>query len=256
MPKTKQSCIFVYMNNTLLEAVESRHSVRSYTSQKIEGETLAKLQSEVDRCNKGEVGGMTMTEERHLHIQLAIDEPEAFNARIAHYGNFINVRNYIVLCGKASKDLDRMCGYCGEHLVLTAQTLGLNTCWVGMNYGKSKVKCTLEPGEKVALVIALGYGAVEGHAHKSKTFEQVTDLSRWHEAIPDWFKAGVECALKAPTAMDQQNFIFALNSPAQPTVTLNSGPFLRSKDFGSFENVDLGIVKYNFELASGQKVSW
>jgi hypothetical protein len=46
-------------------------------------------------------------------------------------------RGEIVLHGrlirKKSDDLDEKVGYWGEQLVLLAQTLGLNTCWVGLS---------------------------------------------------------------------------------------------------------------------------
>ena len=45
-----------------------------------------------------------------------------------------------------------------KKIVLYAQTLGLNTCWVALTYSKRKVKIRLEKGEKLCLVIAVGYG--------------------------------------------------------------------------------------------------
>ena len=78
---------------------------------------------------------------------------DAFGGMRAHYGKFENCKNYIALIGKAGTD--EKCGYYGERLVLKAQQLGLNTCWVGMTYTKSKVPCILNKGEKIQLVIAL-----------------------------------------------------------------------------------------------------
>ena len=67
---------------TLLEAMERRHSVRSYTDQPICGEVLASLEREVRACNI----------EGGLHIQLVTGEPEAFRGVLAHYGKFRNVK--------------------------------------------------------------------------------------------------------------------------------------------------------------------
>jgi len=36
----------------LLEAMKNRHSVRSYTGRKIEGDTLEELRQTVDECNR------------------------------------------------------------------------------------------------------------------------------------------------------------------------------------------------------------
>ena len=39
-----------------------------------------------------------------------------------------------------------------EHLVLLAQTLGLNTCWVGLSYSKVPGTYVLGEGEKIASI--------------------------------------------------------------------------------------------------------
>jgi hypothetical protein len=53
---------------------------------------------------------------------------------------FTGVQNYIALIGKKSSSLEEQAGYYGEQLVLTAQQLGLNTCWVAMTVSKGTVK--------------------------------------------------------------------------------------------------------------------
>ena len=105
---------------TLLEAIDARHSVRRYLEKPIEPEKKQALQQEIDRCN----------EESGLHIQLITDEPEAFTGALANYGHFTGATNYIALVGKKSKTLGEQVGYYGEQIVLKAQQLGLNTCWV------------------------------------------------------------------------------------------------------------------------------
>ena len=47
-------------------------------------------------------------------------------------------------------------------LVLLAQTLGLNTCWVGLTYRKVPGAFTLRAGDIVHCVISLGYGVHPG----------------------------------------------------------------------------------------------
>ena len=134
----------------LLEAMKARHSVRRYTDQKIEGEVLNELQQVIKECNK----------DSGLNIQLCLNEPNAFTGMMARYGKFNNVKNYVALVGKKGDGLDEKCGYYGEKIVLKAQQLGLNTCWVAMSFskGKSKDCIILNPGEKLLMVIAIGYG--------------------------------------------------------------------------------------------------
>lgn len=213
------------------EAMKERHSVRAYTDKKIEGEVLFALENKIAEIN-GESG---------LNVQLVLNEEKAFGGRMAHYGKFSGVKNYIVMVGKKGADLSEKVGYYGQKLVLFAQTLGLNTCWVALTYKKVKTAYKIEEGEKLALVIAIGYGATQGVPHKSKSINAVSNAD---ENSPEWFVKGVRSALLAPTAMNQQKFFFTLKDGE---VTVKSG-------LGFYAKVDLGIVKYHFELGSGRKI--
>lgn len=221
---------------TILEAIENRHSVRSYRNKPIPAELIACLQSEIDACNK----------ESGLHIQLVVNEPKAFDGLMAHYGKFSGVQNYIALIGKKSGAFDELTGYYGERVALLAQTMGLNTCWVAMTFSKgtSKKNCIIGQGEKLGCVISLGYGESQGIAHKSKPIEALCSVD---ETMPDWFEQGMKAAQLAPTAMNQQKFHITL-----------VGNKVSVKSLGGFySNVDLGIVKYHFETgANGHNFSW
>lgn len=212
----------------LKEAIRARHSVRSYQNRPLEAEVKEKLASFIEEVN-GESG---------LHIQLVTDEPLAFDSRMAHYGNFKGVTNYIALIGKKTKDLEVKTGYYGEKIVLYAQTLGLNTCWVAMTYKKIKTAYAIDGGEKLNVVIAIGYGETEGKAHKIKTPQEVglTD------GAPTWFAEGVEMALLAPTAINQQKFRFERDGDK---VRATAGK-------GFYVKTDLGIAKYHFEIGAGK----
>lgn len=214
----------------LKEAMQARHSVRQYKNKPLAQETIKTLQAEIAACNQ----------ESGLHIQLVTNEPKAFDGFMAHYGKFSGVTNYIAMIGK--KDgLDEKCGYYGERLVLLAQQLGLNTCWVAMSYSKIKTAFVVEQGEKLCVVIALGYGETQGVPHKSKS---VDDVVKVEGEMPNWFQRGIEVALLAPTAMNQQKFLFTLK---ENQVSVKPG-------MGFYTKVDLGIVKYHFEVGSGRRL--
>ena len=215
---------------TTLEAIKKRHSVRNYLDRKIDAELIEKLQAEIDACNH----------DSGLHIQMVTDEPKAFDSFMAHYGKFSGVQNYIALIGRKNNDLDEKIGYYGERLALVAQTLGLNTCWVALTFGKgiAKSRCKIDKGEKLVCVLTLGYGQTQGVAHKSKDMK---NLCRAAGEMPEWFLNGMEAALLAPTATNQQKFLISLN-----------GTQVRAEATGGFySKVDLGIVKYHFEIGAG-----
>lgn len=161
---------------------------------------------------------------------------------MAHYGGFRNARNYVALVGPADSELDEKCGYYGEQIVLAAWQRGIASCWVGGTFNKRKAFYDAAPGEKLCLIIALGYADEEGRVHKCKPHGQVTNAA---EPMPLWFEKGLHAALLAPTAINQQKFFIELGEDDKVTIKAGRGPFAK---------VDLGIVKCHFELGSGKKL--
>ena len=212
-----------------MELIRERHSVRQYLDKKIPEELRGQLDAYAAELNAA----------GNLHMQIFYDEPECFNSRMAHYGSFENASNYIAMIGKKAPDLEERCGYYGELLVLKAQELGLNTCWVALTHGKSKA--SLAPDEKEVIIISLGYGKTKGAARKSKSASDVSSLSA---DSPEWFQKGVEAALLAPTAINQQKFRFEL--AGNHTVSAKAGRI------GTCLKIDLGIVKCHFENGAGR----
>lgn len=211
------------------ELMQQRHSVRTYTDRRVEVKVRATLDSLVAEIN----------EKAGLNIQTIYDDEKCFDSFMAHYGKFSGVRNYIALVGKKAPDLDEKLGYYGEQLVLSAQELGLNTCWVALTHGKSRAVC--DKGERCVCLIALGYGAVCGVPHKSRP---MSELCRHTGEMPDWFRRGMEAAMTAPTAMNQQKFCFELSADGSVHATCGKGFYTK---------LDLGIVRYHFEKVTGVK---
>lgn len=210
-----------------MELMRARHSVRRFLDKPLDAAATEAIQREIDACNR----------ESGLHIQLILNEPEAFQAEKPHYGVFEGCKNYLALVGP--KDRDEAVGYYGERVVLAAQAVGVNSCWVALTYKKRLARMEIPAGEVNYMVIALGYGRTQGSPHRSKTPEQIGGL---RADSPDWYRKGLEAALLAPTAVNQQKFRFALE-----------GDRVRAKrGLGFYTKVDLGIAKLHFELGSGK----
>ena len=210
----------------MLDLMKERHSVRQYSDKKIEGDVKSKLNKYVASIN----------EESGLSMQIFYNEPNCFNSMLTHYGKFSNVKNYIAIVGK--KEEQEKAGYYGEKLVLKCQELGLNTCWVALTHGKVNVQT--KPQQKLLILIALGYGTNTGVAHKSKPIKELCK----EDTYPEWFMKGMEAVSLAPTAMNQQKFLFEMKNGQVYAKALR----------GFYSKIDLGIVKYHFETVTGHKV--
>ncbi|MBQ2318296.1 MAG: nitroreductase family protein [Lachnospiraceae bacterium] len=216
---------------TELEAIQARHSVRTYLPQKIEEEKIAQLRAKIEELNKA----------GNLHLQLCEDAGNTYNRLLNRAAGLGTAPSVIACVGKEAEDLDLRVGYYGEQLVLFAQSIGLNTCWTG-TYNKKNVPAEVGADERMVLTIAIGYGKDQGRTRKSKDASQVMDVQG---ECPEWFKQGVEAALLAPTAINQQKFVIRLNAD-ESVEFIDKG--------GIHSQTDLGIIKYHFEVGSGRSV--
>lgn len=214
---------------TITEAMEARHTVRRYTDRALTPETGSQLEARIAENNK----------QYGLEMRLVTEDPQAFQP-ILRLVLARGVRNYIVLAGGAGED--EKLGYCGCDVMLYAQTLGLNTWWVGGTYSRRGVqrRAGLTEGQRLAGIIAVGYGASQGVPHRSKRAE---DISVYRGTAPEWFKRGVEAVLLAPTALNKQAF----------QITGQGDAVTMTCDNGAFSGIDLGIGKYHFEKGAGRE---
>ncbi len=210
---------------TLKEAMQARHTVRKYVDTPIPAELISNLNARILENNK----------KYGLAIKLITNDESAFGALIKLV-LAKGVKNYFLLAGPNIPDLGERLGYCSADLMLYAQTLGLNTWWVGGTFNRKSTTKKAD-GSKVIGVVAVGYGAVQGTPHKSKSPQKV---SSFEGKSPVWFLEGVKAALLAPTALNKQSF-FIKGHSEKVSITC---------DNGIFSGVDLGLVKYHFELGA------
>lgn len=209
------------------EAIYARHTVRKFQDKPLAEDVVKALQTRIEKVNK----------EHQVNIKLVTNESVPVWG-VMKFFMTKGLKNYLVLLGPDRADIEESLGYCGIDIALYAQTLGLNTWWVGGTYSKNSASKDVE-GSVINGIIALGYGQVQGVPHKSKAFE---DVCQYEGAMPEWFKQGVEAALLAPTAMNKQKFM----------ITGKDNEVSISCDNGKWSGTDLGIVKYHFEVGAGK----
>lgn len=210
-----------------IDAIKNRHSVRNYKPDKIAPDKVQKINEKIAELNA----------EGNLHFQLIEDVGKTFNKLVNRTMGLSSAPSVIACVGPDDDSVEQRIGYYGEKLVLYAQEIGLNTCWAGV-FNRKNIGAEIKDGERLVISIAIGYGMDKGKPHKSKSMEQVIEANGDR---PYWFNRGVEMALLAPTAINQQKFAIRLND--DDTVDfIDKG--------GMFSQVDLGIVKCHFEIGA------
>ncbi len=215
---------------TIQEAIKQRHTVRKYSDQPIPQDIVDLLNTRTAENNRAHNLGITFVTGNSDGIM-----------SLAKILMAKGVNNYFILAGKDAPDLDERLGYCGADLMLYAQTLGLNTWWIGGMVSNRGVKKHLkDPSARVNGIIVAGYGLTQGTQHRSKTADEI---SRYDGTPPQWFANGVDSLLYAPTALNRQAY----------RVTGKGNRVSLQCDNGSFAGIDLGIGKYHFESGAGKE---
>lgn len=212
------------------DAMRKRHTVRKYTDKKLSDSFIDVLNERIEMNNQ----------RHHLSMKLIVKDGNALPLLVRLFISK-GVRNYVILAGDQAKDLPERIGYAGSDIMLFAQTLGLNTWWISGTYSWYHVRKKVKDKEIYGILV-IGYGLNDGVGHRSdKTPLEVSSYQTGD--APQWFKAGVEAALLAPTAFNKQKF----------KITGNLNNVKIEYDGGSFSGMDKGIIKYHFELGAGKE---
>jgi len=214
-----------------IDAIKERHSVRNYRPDRIEDSKVEKIRQMIGELNK----------EGNLHLQFIENAGNTYNKLLNRAMGLGSAPSVIACVGADDETLDQRVGYFGERLVLELQEMGLNTCWAG-TFNRKTIPAEVGGGERLVISIAVGYGKDHGKPHKSKSAEQVIVAEGER---PYWFNRGVEMALLAPTAVNQQKFQIRLNADNSVDV-VDKG--------GVLSQVDVGIVMRHFEIGSEKSV--
>ena len=146
-----------------VDLIRARHSVRNYKPEKIEEEKAFLIRQKIEEINA----------EGDLHLQFVEDSGKTYNKLLNRTMGLDSAPSVIACVGKDDETLEERVGYYGEQLVLYAQSLGLNTCWAGI-FSRKKIPVVIDPGEKIVISIAIGYGENQGQSHSSRPIDQIS----------------------------------------------------------------------------------
>jgi len=224
---------------TQQEAINLRISRRTYNKT-----LLTQLQSDelVGLINK-------LNKKLGLSIKLVVGDAKAFGKFSKSYGMFTGVQNYIAMVGKVNdKDAMEKIGIAGEEIVLSATIMGLGTCWVAATFDKNGCECEVLADESLICVIPIGE-CQDSQTLKEKFFRKLSHRSTKSiesmvtsdVPLPEWLMNGMVAVQKAPSALNAQPVKFDYQNGILSA-------FVEKTD--GYQEIDLGIAKYHFSVAS------
>lgn len=229
----------------LAQAIDIRISKRLYKNEKIDSTIINQINNLIAKYN--DVGG--------LNFRLIEDAEVAFKSFLISYGKFKGIKNAIALtANRSSEHYLEKSGYFGEHLVLNMITLGLETCWVGVNFNRKSEVFSLAENEELVAVIIFGYAEdlpvknddnKYGITHRSTL--SIEDITVNDQILPHHVEEGIVSILKAPSAKNKQ--------PVR--VSYKNGELRLSVNLRNKLNlIELGIAKAHYCIVNGGMFDW
>jgi len=239
----------------LMTTIEARKSVRRFRDEVVSSSDVESLLEDAS------LRRLAIAPCRVQYISSPDGLDDVFTGIVASYGKIKGAKSALCLMSSSltKKEHAHMeAGFLGEQYVLRAQKLGLGTCWVAgtFNYKKLMRYISVGPDESVQAIIAVGIpeGNKEGvrnllhNVVRKKKAEDIA--SQELRQGPDWLRAALFAAGRAPSAINLQPWYF-YGTPDRVA--------LRPSRKGSFTAMDLGIAMLHFQIviqATGHKGEW
>jgi nitroreductase len=198
----------------LYEAIEHRHSVRSYTGEPLPGELREKLVLFLQNGWEPYPGART----RAVLLEGVETTGKIFKGFLGSYGAVQNAPAMICMIANVEDPyFYEATGYMGEQWVLYATWLGLDTCWVG-GFFRPEVAgdlIGLEKGERVLAVSPVGFAKKDGMSAfyeglfkfgtKRGARKPLEQISYLEDVVPPrWIERGMEAVRIAPSSYNKQ----------------------------------------------------
>ncbi|MGB8954338.1 MAG: nitroreductase family protein [Tumebacillaceae bacterium] len=214
----------------LYDAVEHRHSLRSYTGEKLPADQKAKLSAFLENGWEPYAGIHT----RAVLLEGVKTTGKIFKGVIGSYGSVQNAPAMVAFIAPIDEPyFYEAVGYMGEQVVLYATYLGLDTCWIG-GFFRPEVAHKLAgcaENERVVAVAPVGFGKRDGMSSiyeglfkfgtnrgKRKTIAEISHVEEGEP--PRWFQRGLEAVQVAPSSYNKQPWMIMYHREGR--ISMNS----------------------------------
>lgn len=234
------------------DAIERRHSRRKFENKALKPKNLKELSTVCEKFQP-------FPDARSV---LVTENPEqVFRGAIGSYGKIKGAPAFIAFIGDTESDVvNEHIGYTGEGIILEAEAMGLNTCWVGGLFKPDVVASmvSMSDDEKVYAVTPVGYApdrmtleerlmAGFGLTSRRKTLSKLCIGIRQSD-WPRWLKPTLEAARQAPSRMNRQPWRFHVEKDSI-AIAVNRNTV--DADSVTSERLCCGIAMLHIEVAVG-----
>ena len=238
---------------TIIETIQKRRSVRTYTSEPLSGEHKAQIEQFINHLQAP--FGL-----KKARIEMINVYSDGKPIKLGTYGWIKGACDYLALIYEDTPFAETAAAYLFEAVILFCTDLGLGTCWLGGAFSRSdfKKQVSLQPNEKLKIVSPVGYvdagdrkrflekyivRADNKHSSR-KSFGELFFDGNFNrpltEATAGQFFKPLEMVRLAPSANNKQEWRMLLEDKA---LHFYKKPYLQ------YDSLDIGIALCHFELS-------
>ena len=236
----------------IIETIQKRHSVRTYTGEPLHNEHIAQIEQYINQL-QAPFG-------TKARIELISTISDGKPVKLGTYGYIKDACDFFVLIYEEAPFAATAAAYMFEQVVLFCTDLSLGTCWLGGAFNRSdfKKQIQLKPNEQLRIVSPVGYYVNDDkkrfvekyivHANKNhvsrKPFEEIFFDENFNHSLTE-NTAGIFCqplemVRLAPSANNKQEWRALLENKALH--------FYKEPYIDIIDDIDMGIALCHFEL--------
>lgn len=245
--------------NSIINIIKKRTSVRTYEERVIDKETLQKL-----KCYISEINSTANINAKFMIVNNESNDNKIKS--IGTYGVISGANSFIIGIMEKNKNDAFEFGYLFEKIILFATDLGLSTCWLGGTFKKTDFEQFISLGENEFIPIVSPLGYKKGKPRIIDTTMRVVAGSNkrkpWNELFFDEnLMPLVEKTVGLYATVLEMVRLGPSASNKQPWRVVTDGSkfhffLLRTKGYGldsyDLQKNDMGIAKCHFELSANE----
>ncbi|MBP1738903.1 MAG: nitroreductase [Deltaproteobacteria bacterium] len=247
---------------TIVDAIKSRVSCRTYSNKAVEADKIAKLAASLKTGTETPFGSKIRFE------LLNFDEMDtkAFRS-LGTYGVIRGARQFIAGAVTDQPKAMEDCGYAMEKNILLATSMGLGTCWLGGTFNRTGFaqKMSLAENELLPAVTPVGYpGDHRSLIEKAFRFSAGSDHRKpWGELFYEGnmdtlltkdaaggYATPLECVRTGPSASNKQPWRIIKGKGSFHFYIQRTPGYDRYFKPIRLQNIDMGIAMCHFELSA------
>jgi len=264
------------LNKPVTDIIQQRFSCRSFQDIPVPTASLDLLQDLISKEKVGPFGSQPRF--KLVAASQGVTDPLR---GLGTYGFIRGATAYLIGASQPGGNHLEDFGYLMEEYILAATALGLGTCWLGGSFTRSSFakKISLQPGEELPAVIALGLIADQDKArqgfirrqigsHQRRSWERIFSEDEFGNPLTrssaGKYSTPLEMLRLAPSASNKQPWQIVRSGTEwhfylRRTAGYRDGRINKVLNISDLQRVDIGIAMCHFELTArelGIEGSW